>query len=76
MRAETISQTNTTEKSQRKKVLKIVDTTEACGMVGNKDVNVLAYLGALSRMTERPFGTLIVSRSGAGKSFLQDMVAS
>ncbi len=49
---------------------------EACGMVGNKDVNVLAYLGALSRMTERPFGTLIVSRSGAGKSFLQDMVAS
>lgn len=48
----------------------------ACGMVGNKDVNVLAYLGALSRMTERPLGTLIVSRSGAGKSFLQDMVAS
>lgn len=49
---------------------------EACGMVGNREQCLLAYLGSLSRLTERPFGTLIVSRSGAGKSFLQDMVAS
>lgn len=49
---------------------------EACGMVGNTTVKLLAYLGALSRLTERPFGTLIVSRSGAGKSYLQDMVAN
>lgn len=48
---------------------------EACGMVGNRNQNLLAYLGALSRLTDRPFGTLIVSRSGAGKSFLQDMIA-
>jgi len=49
---------------------------EACGMVGNRNQNLLSYLGALSRLTERPFGTLIVSRSGAGKSFLQDMTAN
>jgi len=49
---------------------------EACGMVGNRTVNLLSYLGALSRLTERPFGILIVSRSGAGKSYLQDMVAN
>jgi ABC-type iron transport system FetAB ATPase subunit len=48
---------------------------EACGMVGNRNQNLLSYLGALSRLTDRPFGTLIVSRSGAGKSFLQDMIA-
>jgi hypothetical protein len=44
-------------------------------MVGNRNACLLAYLGGLSRLTERPFGTLIVSRSGAGKSFLQEMVA-
>ena len=48
----------------------------SCGMVGNRNQNLLAYLGGLSRLTDHPFGTLIVSRSGAGKSFLQDMVAS
>lgn len=55
---------------------RIAKDFESCGMVGNTNVNVLTYLGALSRLTEHPFGTLIVSRSGAGKSFLQDMVAS
>jgi len=49
---------------------------ESCGMVGNRNVCILAYLGALSRLTEKPFGILIVSRSGAGKSFLQDLIAS
>jgi DNA primase catalytic core len=49
---------------------------EACGMVGNRNQNLLAYLGGLSRLTDQPFGTLIVSRSGAGKSFLQDMTAN
>ncbi len=48
----------------------------SCGMVGNRNQNLLAYLGALSRLNDHPFGTLIVSRSGAGKSFLQEMVAS
>lgn len=48
----------------------------ACGMVGNRNQCLLAYLGALSRLTEQPFGTLIVSRSGAGKSYLQDMIAA
>lgn len=46
------------------------------GMVGNRTESVLAYLGSLSRLTDKPFGVLIVSRSGAGKSFLQEMVGS
>ena len=49
---------------------------QACGMVGNRNNCLLAYLGALSRLTDKPFGTLIVSRSGAGKSYLQDMITS
>lgn len=49
---------------------------ESCGMVGNLQMNLMAYLGALSRLTERPFGILIVSRSGAGKSYLQEMIAN
>ncbi len=48
----------------------------SCGMVGNKNQCLLAYLGSLSRLTDKPFGVLIVSRSGAGKSFLQEMVSS
>lgn len=55
---------------------RIATDFESCGMVGNYCENILAYLGALSRLTDRPFGTLIVSRSGAGKSYLQEMVAS
>lgn len=57
-------------------IQRIVADFEACGMVGNHNNNLLAYLGALSRLNEKPFGILIVSRSGAGKSFLQDMVGS
>ena len=49
---------------------------EACGMVGNRNQNLLSYFGALSRLTDHPFGTLIVSRSAAGKSFLQEMTAN
>jgi hypothetical protein len=48
---------------------------EACGMVGNTNACVLAYLCTVSRLIEQPLGALIVSRSGAGKSFLQDMVS-
>jgi hypothetical protein len=47
-----------------------------CGMVGNEKNNLLAYFGSLCRLTDKPFGVLIVSRSGAGKSYLQDMVSS
>ena len=47
-----------------------------CGMVGNEKNNLLSYLGSLSRLMDKPFGILIVSRSGAGKSYLQDMVSS
>jgi DNA primase catalytic core len=47
-----------------------------CGMVGNEKNSLMAYFGSLCRLTDKPFGVLIVSRSGAGKSYLQDMVSS
>ena len=55
---------------------RIADQFTNSGMVGNRTESVLAYLGSLSRLTDKPFGVLIVSRSGAGKSFLQEMVGS
>jgi len=55
---------------------RIADEFSRSGMVGNRTESMLAYLGSLSRLTDKPFGVLIVSRSGAGKSFLQEMVGS
>jgi DNA primase catalytic core len=54
----------------------IMEDFGSCGMVGNREQCLLIYLGALSRLIGQPYGTLIVSRSGAGKSFIQDMVAT
>jgi DNA primase catalytic core len=55
---------------------RIAADIEACGMVGNRDNCLIVYLCALSRFTEKPLGALIVSRSGAGKSFMQDMISN
>ncbi len=55
---------------------RIADEFTNSGMVGNRTESVLAYLGSLTRLTDKPFGVLIVSRSGAGKSFLQEMTGS
>lgn len=54
---------------------RIAEDFEKSGMVGNRREALLVYLGSLSRLTDNPLGILIVSRSGAGKSFLQDMVS-
>jgi DNA primase catalytic core len=48
---------------------------EACGMVGNRNNCLLAFLVSLSRMLEKSLGALTISRSAAGKNHLQDMVA-
>lgn len=45
-------------------------------MVGEEDAKLLGYLGSLSRLLEKPLGILVVSRSGAGKTTLQDTVCS
>lgn len=48
----------------------------ACGIVGNKTEALLSYFASLSRLTDKGFGLLTVSRSGAGKNHLQDTIAS
>ncbi|MBD3315199.1 MAG: toprim domain-containing protein [Chitinivibrionales bacterium] len=55
---------------------RIADDFAACGMIGNRNNCLLAYMISLSRLLPTALGGLIVSRSGAGKTFMQDMVAS
>jgi DNA primase len=51
---------------------RIVEDFRKCGLVGERATVLTAYLGAVSRKLSEPFGILIVARSGAGKSSLQD----
>ena len=57
-------------------IKRIVADFEACGMVGNRNNFLLAYLVSLSRLCGKALGVLFVARSGAGKSALQDTVAA
>lgn len=41
-------------------------------MIGEEKAKLLGYLGTISRLMDQPLGVLIVSRSGAGKTTLQD----
>ena len=50
----------------------ILDDFDALGMVGEEKGKLLCYLAAVSRLLPHPLGVLIVSRSGAGKTTLQD----
>jgi DNA primase catalytic core len=45
---------------------------EPAGFVGEHTALTLGYLGTVSRLLDDPLAVLIISRSGAGKSFLQD----
>jgi DNA primase len=45
---------------------------ESCGYIGEESVRLFGYLALISRFLKQPLGILIVSRSAAGKSFLQD----
>jgi len=47
---------------------------EKCGFIGEEAARLFGYLATVSRFLEQPLGLLIVSRSGAGKSFLQDIL--
>lgn len=58
-----------------KKLLKrIVNDFEAIGFIGEKVNKVLGYISAVSRLLCDPLAILILSRSGAGKTRLQDAV--
>jgi hypothetical protein len=47
---------------------------ERVGFVGEENALLACYLATISRFLEEPLGIFIVSRSGAGKSSLQDAV--
>ena len=51
---------------------RIVDDFRKCGLVGERATVLTAYLGSISRKLAEPLGVLIVARTGAGKSSLQD----
>jgi DNA primase len=55
---------------------KITEDLSACGLVGEEDNKLLAYLAATSRLLERPLAVVIQSTSAAGKSSLMDAVLS
>ena len=45
-------------------------------MIGEEKAKLLGYLGTVSLLLAQPLGILIVSRSGAGKTTLQDAICS
>jgi DNA primase len=51
---------------------RIVSDFARCGLEGERSTVLTAYLAAISRKLPDPLGVLIVARSGAGKSALQD----
>jgi DNA primase len=53
---------------------RIVEDFKRCGFEGERETVLTAYLAALSRKLPEPLGVLIIARSGAGKSALQDAV--
>lgn len=48
---------------------------EKTGYIGEETPRLFGYLAAMSRFLDKPLGLLIVSRSGAGKSSLQDAIS-
>jgi len=55
---------------------RIVEDFRKCGLVGERATVLTAYLAAVSRKLSDPLAVLIVARSGAGKSALQDALCA
>ncbi len=55
---------------------RIVEDFRQCGLVGERATVLTAYLAAISRKLSEPLAVLIVARSGAGKSALQDALCA
>jgi hypothetical protein len=53
---------------------RIVGDFDALGYIGEKHNKLLGYIAAVSRLQPDPLALLILSRSGAGKTSLQDAV--
>ena len=53
---------------------RIVEDFKRCGFEGERETVLTAYLSAVSRKLPEPLSALVIARSGAGKSALQDAV--
>jgi DNA primase len=53
---------------------KVVEDFKRCGFEGERETVLTAYLAAVSRKLPEPLCALVIARSGAGKSALQDAV--
>jgi DNA primase len=53
---------------------RIVEDFKRCGFEGERETVLTAYLAAVSRKLPDPLCALVIARSGAGKSALQDAV--
>lgn len=63
------------EKLKSKDLLKnIVQDFESIGFIGEKNNKLLGYVASISRLLPDPLAILILSRSGAGKTSLQDAI--
>jgi hypothetical protein len=52
----------------------IVGDFDAIGFIGEKINKLIAYIAAVSRLLSEPLAVLILSRSGAGKTALQNVL--
>ncbi len=57
-----------------KLIERIVEDFHRCGFEGERETMLVAYLSAISRHLNEPYCVLVMARSGAGKSALQDAV--
>ncbi len=53
---------------------RIISDFDALGLIGERHNKLLGYVAAVSRLMPDPLGVLVLSRSGAGKTCLQDAV--
>jgi DNA primase len=53
---------------------RVLADCERLGCVGERTTLTAGYLGTVSRLLDEPLGLIIVSRSGAGKSSVQDLL--
>ena len=53
---------------------RVLSGMEKLGCIGEREALALGYLGTVSRLLDKPLGLIILARSGAGKSTVQDAV--
>jgi len=80
-KAEDMATMGNSEKEEALQLLKdpnlldrILDDMEKLGCVGEREALALGVLGTVSRLLDKPLGLLLLARSGAGKTTVQDAV--